>query len=287
LISDDLSVVERGIAAVEEAIKMDVPGVLGIHIEGPFLSRARRGIHLASMLQNFDDRFLELVRSTRRAKVVVTVAPECVTPSQITRLVETGVVVCAGHSDADYETVKAAIKAGASGFTHLFNGMSQLTNRAPGMVGAALEDRSTYAGIIVDGYHVHAANFRVALNAKGSDRLMLVTDAMATAGSEDREFTLQGRTISREGQRLVNDDGILAGSTLTMVEAVENAVEQGRIPLSTAVQMASRTPAHFLGLQAETGAIAPGLRADLVVMRDDFTIAAMWVGGQPGKTKKI
>jgi N-acetylglucosamine-6-phosphate deacetylase len=116
---------------------------------------------------------------------------------------------------------------------------------------------------------------------------MLVTDAMATAGSEDREFTLQGRTISREGQRLVNDDGILAGSTLTMVEAVENAVEQGRIPLSTAVQMASRTPAHFLGLQAETGAIAPGLRADLVVMRDDFTIAAMWVGGQPGKTKKI
>jgi N-acetylglucosamine-6-phosphate deacetylase len=165
--------------------------------------------------------------------------------------------------------------------------MSQLTNRAPGMVGAALEDRSTYAGIIVDGYHLHPASFRVALNAKGSDRLMLVTDAMAAAGSDEREFTLQGRTISREGQRLVNDDGVLAGSTLTMVEAVENAVEQGRIPLSTAVQMASRTPAHFLGLQAETGAIAPGLRADLVVMRDDFTIAAMWVGGQPGKTKKI
>jgi len=280
LISDDLSVVRKGIAAVEDAIEAGVPGILGIHIEGPFLSRARRGIHLASMLQDFDDRLLEMVASARRGKVIVTVAPECVTPSQITGLVQAGAVVCAGHSDADYETVKAAINAGASGFTHLFNGMSQLTNRAPGMVGAALEDRSTYAGIIIDGYHLHPASFRVALNAKGADRLMLVTDAMAAAGSEEREFTLQGRTISREGQRLVNEDGVLAGSTLTMVEAVANAIEQGQISLPTAVQMASLTPAHFLGLQDETGAIAPGLRADLVVVRADFTVVSSWIGGK-------
>jgi len=280
LISDDLSVVRKGISAVEEAIEARVPGILGIHIEGPFLSPARRGIHLASMLQDFDDRLLEMVASARRGKVVVTVAPECVTPSQIARLVQAGAVVCAGHSDADYETVKAAINAGASGFTHLFNGMSQLTNRAPGMVGAALEDRSTYAGIIIDGYHLHPATFRVALNAKGADRLMLVTDAMAAAGSEEREFTLQGRTISREGQRLVNEDGVLAGSTLTMVEAVANAIEQGQISLPTAVQMASLTPAHFLGLQDETGAIAPGLRADLVVVRADFTVVSSWIGGK-------
>ena len=280
LISDDLSVVRKGIAAVEDAIEAGVPGILGIHIEGPFLSRARRGIHLASMLQDFDDRLLEMVASARRGKVIVTVAPECVTPSQITGLVQAGAVVCAGHSDADYETVKAAINAGASGFTHLFNGMSQLTNRAPGMVGAALEDRSTYAGIIIDGYHLHPASFRVALNAKGADRLMLVTDAMAAAGSEEREFTLQGRTISREGQRLVNEDGVLAGSTLTMVEAVANAIEQGQISLPTAVQMASLTPAHFLGLQDETGAIAPGLRADLVVVRADFSVVSSWIGGE-------
>jgi len=280
LISDDLSVVRKGIAAVEDAIEAGVPGILGIHIEGPFLSRARRGIHLASMLQDFDDRLLEMVASARRGKVIVTVAPECVTPSQITGLVQAGAVVCAGHSDADYETVKAAINAGASGFTHLFNGMSQLTNRAPGMVGAALEDRSTYAGIIIDGYHLHPASFRAALNAKGADRLMLVTDAMAAAGSEEREFTLQGRTISREGQRLVNEDGVLAGSTLTMVEAVANAIEQGQISLPTAVQMASLTPAHFLGLQDETGAIAPGLRADLVVVRADFTVVSSWIGGK-------
>jgi len=282
LISDDLSVVERGIAAVEEAIETGVPGILGIHIEGPFLSRARRGIHLASMLQPFDDRFVELLSSAKLGKTVVTVAPECVEPAQISDLVQAGVIVCAGHSDADYETVRAAIDAGATGFTHLFNGMSQLTNREPGMVGAALEDRSTYAGIIIDGLHIHPASFRVALNAKGADRLMLVTDAMGSAGSDRREFTLQGRTISRKGQRLVNDEGVLAGSTLTMAEAVANAAEQGGISLASAVQMASRTPALFLGLQTETGAIVPGLRADLVVVREGYTVVSSWIGGRVG-----
>jgi N-acetylglucosamine-6-phosphate deacetylase len=280
LISDDLSVVQRGIAAVEEAIETGVPGVLGIHIEGPFLSRIRRGIHLASKLQPFDDRFVELLSSAKRGKTVVTVAPECVEPAQVSRLVQAGVVVCAGHSDADYETVKAAINAGATGFTHLFNGMSQLTNRAPGMVGAALEDRTTYAGLIVDGLHIHPASFRVALNAKGADRLMLVTDAMASAGSDRREFTLQGRTISRKGERLVNEEGVLAGSTLTMAAAVAKAIEQGRISLASAVQMASATPAQFLGLGRETGAIAPGLRADLLVVREDFTVLGSWISGQ-------
>jgi N-acetylglucosamine-6-phosphate deacetylase len=280
LISDDLSVVERGIAAVEEAIQSGVPGILGIHIEGPFLSRARRGIHLASMLQSFDDRFVKLVSSAKLGKTVVTVAPECVEPAQISDLVQAGVIVCAGHSDADYETVRAAIDAGATGFTHLFNGMSQLTNREPGVVGAALEDRSTYAGVIIDGQHIHPASFRVALNAKDPDRLMLVTDAMASAGSDRCEFTLQGRRISREGQRLVNDEGVLAGSTLTMAEAVANAMEQGRLSLASAVQMASRTPAQFLGLERETGTIAPGLRADLLVVREDFTIVSSWIGGQ-------
>jgi N-acetylglucosamine-6-phosphate deacetylase len=278
LISDDFSIVERGIAAIDSAIGQGVPGVLGIHIEGPFLSRARRGIHLASKLQPFDERFVELLCRRRAGRTLVTVAPECVTPAQIARLVESGVIVSAGHSDADYETVRAAIDAGMTGFTHLFNAMSQLTNRAPGMVGAALEDRSTFAGIIVDGHHIHPATFRIAVGAKGIDRLMLVTDAMATVG-EDREFTLQGRAIHRDGDRLVSEDGVLAGSTLTMAGAVANAVEQGRLPLRSAVEMASSSPAHFLGLAGETGAIAPGLRADLVLMRDDFTVADTWIAG--------
>lgn len=279
LISDDVSVVERGIAAVDEAIEAGVPGVLGIHIEGPFLSKARRGIHLASMLQTFDDSFVDLLSSARRGRTLLTIAPECITPAQIAKLVQSGVIVSAGHSDARYETVRAAIDAGVTGFTHLFNGMSQLTNRAPGMVGAALEDRSTYAGLIVDGHHIHSATFRVAVNAKGTDRLMLVTDAMATVGAEDREFTLQGRTIRRDGDKLVSEDGVLAGSTLTMAAAVANAIQQGRLSVQQAVQMATRSPAQFLGLGDETGAIVPGLMADLVTLRDDFTIASTWIGG--------
>jgi N-acetylglucosamine-6-phosphate deacetylase len=279
LISDDLSVVAAGIQAVDTAIEQGVPGVLGIHIEGPFLSNTRRGIHLASKLQRFDDRFVEVLCSARNGHTLVTVAPECISPAQIKQLVDAGVIVAAGHSDADYETVRAALDAGASGFTHLFNAMSQLTNRAPGMVGAALEDSSTYAGIIVDGHHLHPATFRVALQAKGPERLMLVTDAMATAGAEDGEFMLQGRAIRREGDRLVSPEGTLAGSTLTMAAALANAVDQGRIDLTSASQMAAASPARFLGLGGETGAIEAGLRADLVAMRDDFTVTQTWIGG--------
>jgi len=279
LISEDFSVIAQAIAAVDAAIEAGVPGVLGIRVEGPFLSHKRRGIHLASMLQPLDDRFIGLLCSGKRGRTLVTVAPECVTPAQIRRLVEAGVIVSAGHSDADYETVRAAIDAGMTGFTHLFNGMSQLTNRAPGMVGAGLEDRSTYAGIIVDGQHIHPAAFRVAISAKGTDRLMLVTDAMPTVGGDDRGFVLQGRAIRREGDRLVSEDGVLAGSMLTMATAVANAIEQGRLTLAAAVEMATSTPARFLGLGSETGAIAPGLRADLIAMRDDFMVARSWIGG--------
>ena len=282
LISDDFSVIERGIAAVDEAIAAGVPGVLGIHIEGPFLSNARRGIHLASMLQRFEDRFVELLSSARNGRTLVTVAPECVTPAQIGRLVQAGVIVSAGHSDADYETVRAALDAGMTGFTHLFNGMSQLTNREPGMVGAALEDRTTFAGLIVDGHHIHPASLRVAINAKGIDKLMLVTDAMPTVGADEQEFMLQGRAIQLEGDRLVSEDGVLAGSTLTMASAVANAIEQGRIGLSAAVEMASSSPAHFLGLGDQIGAIRAGFRADLIAMRDDFTVARSWIGGAAG-----
>ena len=282
LISDDFSVIERGIAAVDEAIAAGVPGVLGIHIEGPFLSNARRGIHLASMLQRFEDRFVELLSSARNGRTLVTVAPECATPAQIGRLVQAGVIVSAGHSDADYETVRAALDAGMTGFTHLFNGMSQLTNREPGMVGAALEDRTTFAGLIVDGHHIHPASLRVAINAKGIDKLMLVTDAMPTVGADEQEFMLQGRAIQLEGDRLVSADGVLAGSTLTMASAVANAIEQGRIGLSAAVDMASSSPAHFLGLGDQIGAIRAGFRADLIAMRDDFTVARSWIGGAAG-----
>jgi len=281
LISDDFSVIERAIAAVDEAIESGIPGVIGIHIEGPFLSNTRRGIHLASMLQPFHDRFLEVLCSARNGHTLVTVAPECISPAQVRRLVDGDVIVAAGHSDADYDTVRAAIDAGVTGFTHLFNAMSQLTNRAPGMVGAALEDSSTFAGIIVDGHHLHPATFRAGLQAKGTDRLMLVTDAMPTVGAISNEFMLQGRAIRREGDRLVSDEGVLAGSTLTMATALSNAIEQGRLTLPQAVRMATHTPAQFLGLADEIGTIAAGLKANLIAMGDDFTVSRGWICGEP------
>jgi N-acetylglucosamine-6-phosphate deacetylase len=203
-----------------------------------------------------------------------------VTPAQIARLAAAGVIVSAGHSDARYETVRTAIEHGLTGFTHLFNAMSQLANRAPGMVGAALEDDSTYAGIIADGHHLHPATLRVAVRAKGVNRLMLVTDAMPSVGSDLPSFPLQGREIRRDGDTLHGDDGVLAGSTLTMDRAVRMMMEQGRVSLQAAVTMASATPAAFLGIGDRTGAIVPGLRADLVVLDEALAVRESWIAGQ-------
>jgi N-acetylglucosamine-6-phosphate deacetylase len=280
LISDDLAVIERGIKAVDAAIEAGVPGVLGVHIEGPFLNAARRGIHSETKLRPLRDEYLDLLTSAKHGKTVVTLAPECATPEQIRQLVARGVIVAAGHSDAPYETVRAAIDSGLSGFTHLFNAMSQLANRAPGMVGAALEDDSTFAGIIADGHHLHPATLRVAARAKGAHRLMLVTDAMPSVGTDSPSFMLQGREIWRDGDTLHGADGVLAGSTLTMAGALRGMIEQGRVSLRDAAAMASATPAAFLGIGDRTGIIAPGMRADLVLIDRDFIVHETWINGQ-------
>ena len=279
LISDDLHVVEAAIRASDEAIEAGVPGVLGRHIEGPFLDPARRGIHDGAKLRPLEDSFLELLASARHGRTLVTLSPESATPEQIAWLTGQGVIVAAGHSDAPYETVRTMIDAGITGFTHLFNAMSQLVNRAPGMVGAALDDDATYAGLIVDGHHLHPATVRIAVRAKGPQHLMLVTDAMPSVGTEDPEFILQGRRIRREGDKLLGDDDVLAGSTLTMESAVQQVIAQTGITLGDALAMASATPARFLDLQGETGAIAPGLRADLVLLDADLAVRRSWIGG--------
>jgi N-acetylglucosamine-6-phosphate deacetylase len=280
LISDDLSVVEAGIRAVDAAIAAGVPGVLGIHIEGPFLNPVRRGIHSEGKIQPLQDQFLALLESSTRGKTLVTLAPEAATPAQVARLAAAGVIVSAGHSDAPYETVRDAIDNGLSGFTHIFNAMSPLLNRAPGMVGAALEDPEMFAGIIADGYHLHPATLRVALRAKGPERLMLVTDAMPSVGSEETVFLIHGREIHRDGDRLLGADNTLAGSTLTMAGAVKGMMEQGRVGLDVAAHMASATPAAFLGLGGQLGRIAPGYRANMVLVDDALDVTRSWIGGE-------
>jgi N-acetylglucosamine-6-phosphate deacetylase len=281
LISDDLEVVARAIAAVDEAIERGVPGVLGIHLEGPFLNAEKKGIHDASKFRVLDDAAIELLTSLTRGRTLITLAPERAPAGAVRALVERGAVVAAGHTAATYQQVRGSFSEGLSGFTHLFNAMTQLGSREPGAVGAALENRDSWCGLIVDGHHVHPASLRVALAAKGADRLALVTDAMPTVGSDAKTFMLGGRRIVADEGRLVGEDGTLAGSDLDMAQAVRNAVRLMNVDLATAARMASTVPAAVMGLEGLTGAIRPGLQADLVLMDGDGSVVETWIAGRP------
>lgn len=280
LISDDLGVVDRAMRAVESAIDARTPGVLGIHIEGPYLNAERKGIHDAGKLRALDHDALALLTSLRAGRTLVTLAPEVTTPDVIERLVRAGVIVSIGHTNATYADTKAALAAGARGFTHLFNAMSQLSAREPGVVGAALDDPTSWYGLIVDGHHVSPAAMRLALRAKTPARCMLVTDAMPTVGTSLRSFVLQGRTIHVRDRLCVDADGRLAGTNFDMADAVRSATELLDVDLATAVRMASAHPAAFLDLERERGRIAVGLRADLVLADESLHVRATWIGGE-------
>ena len=283
LISADLEIVARAIAAVRGAIAAGVPGVLGIHIEGPFLNVARKGVHDPAKLRELDPSALGLLTSLREGRTLVTLAPERTTPELIQQLVAAGVVVSAGHTNASYAEIRAALAHGLSGFTHLFNAMSQLTGREPGTVGAALDDQGSWCGIIVDGEHTDPVVLRIALRCKPHDRFVLVTDAMPSVGTNQASFELQGRRILVRGQACVDEDGRLAGSNLDMASCVRNAVAMLGVPLPQAVRMASQTPAEFLGVAAEYGRIAAGQRANLVLTDDTLNVRETWIDGRSSR----
>ena len=280
LISDDLAIIRRGIEAVESAITEGVPGVLGIHIEGPFLNEHRKGIHDAEKIRELDEEGLTVLTSLKAGRTLVTVAPECTTPEMIARLVAAGVIVSAGHSNGHYADVEAAIEAGLTGVTHLFNAMSPLGAREPGVVGAALESERTWCGIIVDGHHVSPVTLRLALRCKPPEKFMLVTDAMPSVGSATKEFVLQGKRISARDGVCIDSRGTLAGSDLDMALAVRNAIGMLNVAPEAAFLMASGAPAAFLGLHDDRGAIAPGRRADLALLDDDLLVRETWIQGQ-------
>jgi N-acetylglucosamine-6-phosphate deacetylase len=279
LISDDLSVVDQAMRATEQAIEQGVPGVLGVHIEGPFLNPKRKGIHDADKFRVIDDEALALLTSLKVGKTLVTLAPERTTPDMIQRLADAGVHVAAGHTNALYKTMRQALDHGLTGITHLFNAMSPLTSREPGVVGAALESQTAWAGIIVDGRHVDPATLRIALRTRPLDRFMLVSDAMPTVGMADKRFVLQGREIVVRDGVCVDDHGTLAGSDLDMAGAVRNAVAMLDLSLADAVMMASAAPAAFLGLGAQRGRIAQGYAADFCLLDDDLSVRATWIDG--------
>jgi N-acetylglucosamine-6-phosphate deacetylase len=279
LISDDLAKVKRAIEAVAAAVEEGVPGVLGIHIEGPFLSPARKGVHDAAKFRTLDEEAFALLTSLKTAKTLVTLAPEMTTPEMIARLAGAGVIVAAGHTNASYDVMREALRRGATGFTHLFNAMSQLTGREPGVVGAALSDAGSYCGIIVDGRHVHPDVLKLALRCKPHDRFMLVTDAWSNVGTDIITFKLQGATITVKDGVCMDENGTLAGSAMDMSRAVRNAMDLLGLDLHGAVTMASRAPASFLGLADRYGEIAKGLRANFVAADDSMTVRETWIDG--------
>lgn len=280
LISADLDVVARAIAAVRSAIEAGVPGVLGIHIEGPFLNVERKGVHDPTKLRELDASAVGLLTSLGTGRTLVTLAPEMTTPDIIRKLTTAGVIVSAGHTNATYVEVVQALRHGLTGFTHLFNAMSQLTGREPGVVGAALESLDSWCGIIVDGAHISPVVLRLAMRCKPANRFMLVTDAMSSLGTGARSFKLQGRDITVSGTVCLDEDGRLAGSNIDMASCVRNAISLLGVSLPQAVRMASLYPAEFLGLSHELGRIEPGYRANLVVADDHLNVINTWIDGR-------
>jgi N-acetylglucosamine-6-phosphate deacetylase len=238
-------------------------------------------VHDASKFRALDEPAFELLTSLRVGKTVVTLAPETTNVAMIRRLNASGVMVCAGHTNATYRQMRSALDAGLRGFTHLFNAMSPLTGREPGTVGAALEDLDSWCGLILDGHHVDPVALRLALRCKPANRFMLVTDAMPTVGMSGDRFMLQGRAIAVRDGTCVDAHGTLAGSNLNMAAAIRNAVRWLDISLPQAVRMASANPAAFLGLEHELGRIASGCRANFVVADEALNVLETWIDGQP------
>ncbi len=281
LISDDLATMRAAIAAVREAIATGVPGVLGLHLEGPYLAPARKGTHDDAHFRVPDADEIALATSLDNGPTLITLAPERMPVDALRAIVARRAIVAAGHTAGDYAAIRAGLDAGIRGFTHLYNAMSPLQGREPGAVGAALEDRDSWCGVIVDGHHVHPASLRVALAAKPRGKVFLVTDAMPPVGADDPTFVLYGERITASDGICRNAAGALAGSALDMATAVRNSVRDLGVPLDEAVRMASRYPAEFLGVDATHGRIAPGLRADLVALDADLRVRQTWIGGVP------
>jgi N-acetylglucosamine-6-phosphate deacetylase len=285
LITDRPAAVTAAIAAAVAAVARG-SGVAGLHLEGPHLAPARKGTHLADLMRPMSGADLAELAAAARAlpALLLTLAPEQVTPEQVRALVAAGATVSLGHSDCTMGAAMALFAAGATGATHLFNAMSGLGHRAPGLVGAVLESPQVWAGIIADGVHADPAALRIALRAKrGPGRLFLVTDAMALVGSDRDSLVLNGRTIRRHGvpgavSRLTLEDGTLAGSDLDMATALRLAVQTLEVPLDEALRMASLYPATFLRL-ADRGRIAPGFRADMALLDTDLRVTRCWVAG--------
>lgn len=280
LISDTREKLAAAMEAVAAGRAEGMPGLLGLHLEGPWLSGAKRGVHHDAYLRRLDDGDLELLAKPREFPVMVTLAPEQASAAHVRALADAGVAVCIGHTSAQADAVEALVEAGARGFTHLFNAMPALEGRQPGPLAVALAGADTWSGLILDGIHVHPWSARVAFAAKTARKLMLVSDAMATVGSTDTSMQLFGQRICLHEGALRTPDGRLAGAHLDLVTAMRNAVSMLKATTEEAFQMASLTPAQFLGIDRDHGRIEPGSRADFALFGPELDIRGVWLGGE-------
>jgi len=279
VVTDAPDVLAAALTAARKA-HLRVPGALGVHVEGPFIDPRRKGVHPAEFIRPMREEDAEALIAMRAGAMVVTLAPASVPLELVARLAQSGIVVSLGHSDATAEEAEAVFDAGARAATHLFNAMSQLNSRAPGVVGAVLADPRVICGLIADGEHAHPAAYRAAVAAKGPGGVALVSDAMPPSAGGPDSFELQGRRMRRVGLKLVDENGTLAGAAITMRDAVRYVATTLRLPLAAALTMTTLTPARLLGLDDRIGRLAPGFAADLVHLTDALDVAGVWMGGQ-------
>jgi len=284
LITDTREPMRSAIAAARATAGRD--GILGLHLEGPFISPRRPGVHRPDLIRAPEaGDFKDLCALADAGRSLVTLAPECVPEGFVQKLAATGVRVAIGHSEASAAVVTQAVADGATGVTHLFNAMPPMSAREPGIAGTALAEPRLTAGLIVDGIHVDPVSVRAAFAAKG-DGIALVSDAMPTVGTSLERFELMGRSIRLAQGRLTTDAGTLAGAHLDLATAVRNAVRLAHVSLEDALRAASLTPARFLGLEHERGALLAGARADLVALSDQLSVVATWVSGERDQTTR-
>jgi len=280
LITDKVEVMAQAADAMASAIAEKVPGILGIHFEGPHLSIAKKGTHAQEYIRPISDEEWAILERKDIGQILVTLAPETVSTNDIKRMVSLGIKVCLGHTNADYKTAQAAMDAGADGFTHLFNAMSPIQGREPGVTGCALLNDHASCGIIIDGHHVDYASAKLALKTKPTGKVFLVSDAMSTIGTDQTEFSFFDRTIYLKDGRLTSTTGELAGAALDMAQAIENTHLGLGLPLDESIRMATQYPADYINQTDIRGTLTIEHQADFVVLSDDFKVQSTWIAGQ-------
>ncbi|MFQ3193321.1 MAG: N-acetylglucosamine-6-phosphate deacetylase [Colwellia sp.] len=280
LITDKISVMEQAADAIAKAIAEKVPGIIGIHFEGPHLSVAKKGAHIEKHIRPISLQEWQVLERKDMGQILVTLAPETVSTDDITRMVSLGIKVCLGHSNADFNTAQKALVAGADGFTHLYNAMSPIQGREPGVTGCALLNDQASCGLIVDGHHVNYDSCKLALKAKPAGKIFLVTDAMPPVGTNSIEFDLVGKKVLLNNGKLTSTTGELAGSVLDMAQAVENTHLGLKLPLDEALRMASSYPANYINQRDIRGGLVIGSQADFVELSDHFKVKSTWIAGK-------